>query len=186
MQDGGGGMNDSGELDIPPEAKTFVVCSESQNPVPEAMTDVEARYLINGAYVAFDQDESIAANPSLQRPGIFRHAAYASAHILCVDCGCEFVFSAETQRRTFEVEKKRVDFFPCRCPECASRRSYLRSLKREYDVHSQSVLDTGTLDEKQAMVRTINELKGLLGSLPKKIAERRRQLLNQIAAADVN
>ncbi len=103
------------------------------------------------------------------------------ATVPCARCKDLFCFSAEEQKRWYEVLGFYVDSFPSHCLGCRCELRKLRATRQEYDRDIACALANDDCDSKVRIVFVIDQLCESDEDLPIKIHENRKVVAKQIA-----
>lgn len=131
--------------------------------------------------LGMDYSTAIRANIAVQDYSVRPRHWYIDARFRCVECGTEFVRSAQEQRTWFEVYRFWVDSHPRLCPACSAKRRNALHLQQEYDALVAAARAHGTPEQKQRIVEIVEALEIHFGSLPERVSETRTLFQMQLA-----
>ena len=120
------------------------------------------------------------ANTSKQNYSVCPRHWYVDAQFVCAACGSAFVFKASEQRFWYEELRFWIDSLPKCCPKCRQSQRARLELRKRYDTSIGEALGPCSLEAKQQVVATINELEAAGDEIPVRMRENRATLLAQI------
>jgi hypothetical protein len=131
-----------------------------------------------------DYSTAVRADTAKQNHGVCPRYWYVDAAFRCARCSNPFVFSAEEQRVWYEELGFYVDSRAKHCRACRLQLRELKALRQEYDREVATALAAGSsLDGKKRLLDVLEALDAGGVSLPDKIRENRRVLMEQVAAS---
>ena len=121
------------------------------------------------------------ADPSKQNYSVCPRHWYVDAAFVCTACGSAFVFTASEQRFWYEGLRFWIDSLPNRCPKCRQSKRIRLELRKQYDVSISEALGPCSIEAKQKVVATINELETAEEDIPELMRKNRATLIAQIS-----
>jgi hypothetical protein len=140
-------------------------------------------HFFSGA-VSIDYKSAIRANTAIQNCGVAPRHWYLDARFCCRDCKSEFTWTAYEQKNWFERDRFHTDSKPKHCRNCRAKRREALRLRKEYDALVAEARTGGNWEQKQQIMRIVDELEAVLGRVPRGLCETRELFLKQLARRD--
>lgn len=108
---------------------------------------------------------------------------YVDATFICLDCGADFIYTANDQRFWYEDRQFFIDSLPKRCIRCRKADRTRLNLRKRYDALVTQALKQCPVQTKHELIEIIDELEMAGGEISEKMIENRSRLYAQLYKA---